>query len=59
VATNSRPDGGAALHLGEDVSELEVSVVVETFTHGEGSGLDRVAIALQAATAMVEAHGAG
>ncbi len=39
--------------------ELEVSVVVESFTHGEGSGLDRVELALRAATEMVEANGNG
>jgi hypothetical protein len=38
---------------------VEVSVVVESFTHGEGSGLDRVGLALRAATDMVEAHGDG
>jgi hypothetical protein len=37
--------------------ELEVSVIVESFTHGEGSGLDRVELALRAATEMVEANG--
>lgn len=39
--------------------ELEVSVVVESYTHGEGSGLERVGKALRAAVAMVEEHGAG
>src|SRR5204863_6502926 len=39
--------------------ELEVSVVVESYTHGEGSGLDRVTRALRAAAAMVDEHGAG
>jgi hypothetical protein len=39
--------------------EPEVSVVVESYTHGEGSGLERVTQALRAATAMVDAHGAG
>lgn len=39
--------------------ELEVSVVVESFTHGEGSSLDRVWLALRAATEMVEANGDG
>jgi hypothetical protein len=39
--------------------QVEVSVVVETYTHGEGSGLDRVEQALRAATAMVDEHGAG
>jgi hypothetical protein len=38
---------------------LEVSVVVESYTHGEGSGLGRVTQALRAATALVEEHGAG
>jgi hypothetical protein len=39
--------------------EHEVSVVVESYTHGEGSGLDRVTQALRAATSMVGDHGAG
>ena len=39
--------------------EVEVSVVVESYTHGEGSGLERVEKALRAAVAMVEEHGAG
>jgi hypothetical protein len=39
--------------------ELEVTVVVESYTHGEGSGLERVEKALRAAVAMVEEHGAG
>jgi Glycosyl transferase family 2 len=37
----------------------EVSVVVESYTHGEGSDLDRVTQSLGAAVAMVDAHGAG
>jgi glycosyltransferase involved in cell wall biosynthesis len=37
----------------------EVTIVVESYTHGEGAGLDRVAQSLRAATDMVEAHGAG
>jgi NADPH-dependent ferric siderophore reductase len=43
----------------ESRRELEVSVVVESYTHGEGSGIDRVARALRAATATVNEHGAG
>lgn len=39
--------------------ELEVSVIVESFTHGEGSALDRVRLALRAATEMVDANGDG
>jgi hypothetical protein len=39
--------------------ELEVSVVVESFTHGEGSDLERVKLALRAATEMVDANGNG
>jgi Glycosyl transferase family 2 len=39
--------------------EPEVSVVVESYTHGEGSGLERVTQALRAATSMVDQHGAG
>lgn len=39
--------------------ELEVSLVVETYTHGEGSALERTATALGAAAEMVERHGAG
>jgi Glycosyl transferase family 2 len=39
--------------------ELEVSVVVESFTYGEGAALDRVGIALRAATQMVDANGDG
>jgi glycosyltransferase involved in cell wall biosynthesis len=39
--------------------ELEVSVVVESYTHGEGSGLERVGHALRAATAMIDEHGVG
>jgi hypothetical protein len=37
----------------------EVSVVVESYTHGEGSDLERVTHALRAAVAMVDEHGAG
>lgn len=40
-------------------SEFEVSVVVESYTHGEGSGLERVRQALRAAAEMVEEHGTG
>jgi len=36
-----------------------VTIVVESYTHGEGSSLDRVALALDAARAMVEQHGDG
>ncbi|HYZ78427.1 MAG TPA: glycosyltransferase [Gaiellaceae bacterium] len=39
--------------------QLEVSVVVESYTHGEGSGLARVRQALHAAEAMIDEHGAG
>lgn len=31
-----------------------VTIVVESYTHGEGSSLDRVALALEAATSMIE-----
>ena len=37
----------------------EVSVVVESYTHGEGSDLDRVTQSLRAAVTMVDEHGAG
>src|SRR6476659_1924777 len=37
----------------------DVSIVVESFTHGEGSSLERVSIALDAATRMVEELGDG
>ena len=38
----------------------DVTVVVESYNHAEGSsGLDRLRIALQAATRMLEAHGNG
>jgi Glycosyl transferase family 2 len=51
------------MQLSADVScppvELEVSLVVETYTHGEGSALRRTATALSAAAEMVELHGAG
>jgi Glycosyl transferase family 2 len=43
----------------EPGERCEVSVVVESYTHGEGSGLDRVTQALRAATSMVDEHGAG
>ena len=36
-----------------------VTIVVESYTHGEGSSLDRVALALDAAREMVEQHGDG
>jgi hypothetical protein len=39
--------------------QSEVSVVVESYTHGEGSDLDRVTQSLRAATRMVDEHGAG
>src|SRR5438067_13265926 len=50
----ARPDP-----LPRDDHRCEVSVVVESYTHGEGSGLDRVTQSLRAATSMVEEHGAG
>ena len=43
----------------ESRNEREVSVIVESYTHGEGAGLGRVTQALRAATAMVDEHGAG
>src|SRR5947199_930062 len=50
----ARPDP-----LPRDDHRCEVSVVVESYTHGEGSGLERVTQALRAAASMVEEHGAG
>jgi hypothetical protein len=38
---------------------LEVSVVVESYNYAEGSGLDRLALALRAATRMVNEHERG
>src|SRR5437763_5738714 len=43
----------------DPTQQPEVSVVVESYTHGEGSDLDRVTQALRAAVAMVDEHGAG
>ena len=38
----------------------EVSVVVESYNHAEGSsGLDRLRIALETATRMLDEHGNG
>lgn len=36
-----------------------VSVVVESYTHGEGSSLERVRLALESATVMIEEEGSG
>jgi hypothetical protein len=41
------------------VGKLAVSIVVESYNHGEGSSLDRLAVALEAAHGMIEAHGSG
>jgi hypothetical protein len=42
------------------VSKPDVTVVVESYNHAEGSsGLDRLRIALEAATQMLERHGNG
>ena len=43
----------------DPTQQPEVSVVVESYTHSEGSDLDRVTQALRAAVAMVDEHGAG
>ena len=37
----------------------EVSVVVESYTHGEGSALERLTLALEAAMRLAEEHGDG
>lgn len=39
--------------------DTAVTIVVESYTHGEGSSLDRVALALDAARRMIEEHGNG
>ena len=52
-------DRGVSAMADDSHRELEVSVVVESYTHGEGSGLDRVTQALRATTSMVDQHGAG
>jgi glycosyltransferase involved in cell wall biosynthesis len=39
--------------------EPAVSIVVESYTHGEGSSLERVTLALEAATAMAESSEGG
>jgi hypothetical protein len=44
--------------IDDPAHQPEVSVVVESYTHGEGSGLDRVTQALRAAASMVDEHGA-
>jgi glycosyl transferase family 2 len=36
-----------------------VSIVVESYTHGKGASVDRVALALEAAHGMIEGHGSG
>jgi hypothetical protein len=38
---------------------LEVSLVIETYNYAEGSGIDRLASALRAATRLVAEHGRG
>jgi hypothetical protein len=41
------------------VGKPAVSIVVESYTHGEGASLDRVTLALEAAHGMIEQHGSG
>lgn len=40
-------------------NNLEVSVVVESYNHSEGANLDRLKLALEAATKMAAEHGRG
>jgi glycosyl transferase family 2 len=41
------------------VVDAAVTIIVESYTHGEGSSLERVSLALEAANAMIERHGNG